>query len=294
MKFLYFIGFILISQFCIAQSKEADFTLRSTMPTVTNDFTEAQREKMGSKITQIINKTNQATVGFYNDFYVFSQLTVEESGEIEGGMQNMTVTTIELALFVRQYSTNKVFNSMTKKLKGSGENKAQSISDAINKIKIIDDSYSKFISEAREKIIQYYNSNCGEIMKTAAKYVTAKDYEQAVCILESIPVSASCHDEAQKKSIEAYLKYLDANCAKNINYAKTEIAAHNYANAVDALELIDPSSSCKKEADKLIEELAKKVDIKVKKQEELTKLRIEAVKEIAKSYYSNKATVIIK
>jgi len=273
--------------FTTAQSHSADLTIGLLMPDSSEDLDQATLTKLGSKIVQIINNSNQVMYGFSNDIVVYPTVSIDESSVVSGGMQNLTVTTIEISLFIRQVSSNLVFNSMTKRLKGSGNNEMQSITNAINQIKTSDDAYQNFISDSKTKIEKYYADNCSIIIHKADNMAAKEDYEQAISILESIPTAASCSNDAETKAIAIYKKYQNILCAMYIKRAKEAIAVNDYDDAVESLDVIDPTSNCAAEANKLIAQMSNKVEKINQEQLDLDKRSIDAVKEIGKAYYAN-------
>jgi hypothetical protein len=276
-----------------AQSPNTTLTLGVVVPEPSDEFNPEQIQKLSSKITQIINNSNEVTVGYTNDIVVYPVISVNETGVVEGGLQNITVTTIDFSLFVKQVSTNLVYNTFSKKIKGSGNNKAQAISNAFSQIKATDEAYKQFILASKTKILQYYADNCKAIIQKADNLSAKQDYEQSISLLQSIPIaSTGCYNEAQKRSLAVYNKYQSVLCSKNITKAKAAIAINNYEDALAALEMIDPASSCNAEVKKLIAQISSKIERKEQQALDLEKQRINAVKEIAKAYYSNTVRVV--
>lgn len=276
-----------------AQSTNATLTLGVVVPEPSEEFNQEQIQKLTSKITQIVNNSEEVTVGYTNDIVVYPVISINETGVVEGGLQNITVTTIDFSLFVKQISTNLVYNTFSKKLKGSGNNKAQAISNAFSQIKAADEAYKQFIIASKAKIFKYYAENCKAIIRNADNLSAKQDYEQSISLLQSIPIaSTDCYNEAQKKSLVVYNKYQSILCSKNITKAKAAIAVNNYEDAFVALEMIDPASSCYPEVKKLIAQVSSKIERKEQQALDLEKQRMNAVKEIAKAYYSNSVRIV--
>lgn len=297
MKIFIKIGLLILLGFCTnainAQSKNTTFTLGVVMPEASNELSQEQIEKLTSKITQIINNSNEATVGYTNDIVIYPIVSIDETNVVEGGLQNITVTTIEFSLFIKQVSTNLVYNSISKKIKGSGNNKSQAITNAFSKIKPSEEFYRQFILTSKSKILKYYTDNCKTIIKSADNLSAKQEYEQSISLLQSIPsASSDCYDQAQKKSIEVYKKYQSVLCSKNITNAKAAIAINDYNAALEALYIIDPSSTCYLEVQKLISQISSKVNKKEQQGLDLEKRRINAIKEISKAYYSNTIRIV--
>jgi hypothetical protein len=293
-----------------AQSPAATLTLGIVLPEPSDELSQDQVQKLESKIIQIINNSNEVTVGYTNDIVVYPIISVNETGVVEGGLQNITVTTLDFALFVKQISTNLVYNSFSKKIKGSGNNKAQAISNAFSQINTNDAAYKQFIIASKEKILKYYAENCQAIIRNADNLSAKQQYEQSISLLQSIPNASACYNDAQKKSLEVYKKYQTILCSQNITKAKAAIAINNYKEAMAALGVIDPASSCYPEVKNLIAQVSSKIERKEQRAADLEEQRINATREkqqlaadletqrinaareIAKAYYANSVRVV--
>ena len=271
-----------------AQPKSVDFTIGVANPETSDDFSQMQIQKLESKIVLLIDNSNEAIVGYNNDIALCSNVSIEGSEVVSGGMQNMTVTIVDFSFVIKQISTGVVYSTMSEKIKGSGNDYEQSITNAISNLNTIENRCSQFISQGKEKILNYYYANCNSIVQQAVNSGYKKDYEQALSILQSIPASTSCYDDAKKKSIELYVKYQQSLCPKYIMKAKGEIAVNNYSEAFTTLQLIDPESNCFKEANTLIAQISNKIDKREKQEYNLEIQRINAIKAIGVAYYSNK------
>jgi hypothetical protein len=289
LRFSLLTGLIFLSGMHVAtaQTKSSDMTLGLLMPDSSADMNKATITKLGTKIVQMINNSDQVIYGTCNSIVVYPVISIDESGVVSGGMQNITVTTVEISFFIRDLGSKVVYNSITKKLKGSGSNKMQSIANAINQIKPADDIYQKFIADAKTKIVKYYTDNCPTIMHKADNLAAKEDYEQAISMLESVPTSAPCSKDAETKAIAIYKKAMNVICAIYIKRAKEAIAVNDFDAAVEALDVVDPNSNCAPEANKLIAQMSAKVEKINQEQLDLEKRSIDAVKEIGKAYYAN-------
>jgi hypothetical protein len=284
---------LLCSITCKAQNNQTtqatELTLGIILPDNTSGIDQSQIQKIGTKIIQLINSSNQATVGYNNDFVLYPVISVDETNTVEGGMQQLTIVTIDCSLFIKQVSTNIVYSTISKKLKGSGNNVQQAITNALDQIKPNEPSYAQFIADAKTKIFRYYKDNCKTILQNA----THLNYEEAISNLQSIPaICGLCYDAAQKRSMGLYDQYQSVLCTKTINKAKAALALNNFPSALETLETVDPTSVCATEAQQLITQIANKVgqvQQKAKREQQremdLEQSRINAMKEIAKEYY---------
>jgi len=298
MKKIILIISVILSNYSFAQN--TDFTIGLILPEPSQKINEAQITKLESKLSNLINKSGVVTYGYNNDFVIFPIINIDDTSIVQGGLENITVTTIDLTLNIKQISSNKSFNIISKKIKGSGKTEELAITNGFSLIKVDDKDLIAFISKGKENIYKYFNDNCKSILNKATNLNAKQDYEQAISLLQSIPETGnSCYAEAQKNALTYYKSYQSKLCKENLVKAKSEISIKNYENALTYLNMIDSGSSCYSEVEKLINQISEKVQKDENKEIDLEKRRIDAIKEIAKAYYSNsvrlvKYNVIIK
>jgi hypothetical protein len=303
----YFTIFSMLLVFCNIKAQSSSevgkIALSVILPGNVDGLDISQLSKMESKITQIVTSTGLASSGYNNNFVIYPVFAIYETNVIEGGMQNITVVTCDLSLFIKQVDNNVVFSSISKQLKGSGQNKKTALTNALSKIAINDIEFKTFIKNGKDKIIQYYESKCQDIIWKSESLVKMQDYEQALGLLMTVPEEVSCYNKVQQKSIEAYKAYQKQKCIVQLQEAKTEIASNNYSYALNILSQIDPSTPCFKESQNLVNNAASKIDVEEKKQWDLEmkvynddvaleKQRINAIKDVASAYYKSKPTTI--
>lgn len=273
--------------------------LSVVMPENVDGLDASQLSKLESKIIQITTSNGLSSTGYDNSFVIYPKFAIYDVNVADGGMQTITVANCEIDLFIKQVSTNTIFSSFSKVLKGSGNSKSSAITNAIYLIPVNEASINKFISDAKTKIIDYYNQNCQNILTKADNLEKIHDYAQAMALLISIPQeSAECYSLSQAKIISDYKLYQNAECEKNLQKANADLAASNYYQSIQDLLMIDPESKCYDEAKKLMNSNASKITAEQKQQydleikrindaNELEKLRIDAIKAIAAAYYSS-------
>ena len=307
MKTIYFIIIAMVLTFTsFAQSTDdiGKIALSVIMPDNVDGLDASQLSKLETKITQIVSTSGLAASGYNNNFVIYPKFAINESNVVEGGMQNITVITADLSLFIKQVDNNVIFSTISKSLKGSGSSKQLAITNAISKITTSDSDYKIFIETGKNKIIQYYTDKCQDIIKKAEYYNKMQQYEQAFGLLMTVPEEiSSCYSLVQDKVIEIYKNYQTQKCTEQIQQAKTSIATNDYHTALNILEDVDPSASCFNESQSLEKSIETKIaaeekkqwDFKMKQHDDavsLEKQRIDAVKDIAVSYYKSQPTTV--
>lgn len=306
MKNIYFIIIGLL--FTLASKAQSNndigkISLSVVMPENMENLDDSQLSKLDTKISQIVTVSGLSDSGYNNNFVIYPKLAVNETNVVEGGMQNITIVTVELSLFVKQVDTNILFSTTSKTLKGSGSSKELAITNAITKITANDSDYKTFIEKSKSKIIQYYETKCSDIIKKSDNFVKTQQFEEALGLLMSVPDAVSCYSEVQVKAIEAYKEFQKKNCTKQMQLARNTLALNNYAGTLNILSEIDPASPCFKESQNMAKSAETKVNAEEKKQWDfemkqyndavtLEKQRINAIKDIAVSYYKSQTSNI--
>lgn len=285
-------------------------SLSVVMPDYLENLDNAQLSKLDTKISQIVTLSGLSDSGYNNNFIIYPKLALNEVNVVEGGMQNITVATVEFSLFVKQVDSNILFSTISKTIKGSGSSKELAITNAISKIATNDADYKAFIEKSKSKILSYYENKCSDIMNKSDDFVKKQHFEEALGLLMSIPESVTCYNQVRVKSVEAYKGFQKKNCIKQMQLARNSIATNNFIGTLDILSEIDPDSPCFKESQNLAKSIESKVNAEEKKQWDfqmkqyndavsLEKQRVNAIKDIAVSYYKSQTsdvnyTVIVK
>jgi hypothetical protein len=271
--------------------------LSVVMPENVDGLDASQLSKIDGKLKQMVTQYGLASMAYNEGFVVYPAVQVYDEGVVEGGMQNIHVVTTEITLFIKQVSTNKVFSSVSKKLKGSGKDKNAAILNGISRMGIQEPAFKQFLETGKNNIILYYKNYCNQILQQAETLAKKNDYEQSIALLLTIPAEVEeCHNRAQEKSLSIYKAYRHQLCSKLLQQARVEQAANHYYASLETLLQVDPSSSCATEMQGLIKKAESNISAKEREQlafmrktysdaVELRKMQINAVKEVAVAYY---------
>jgi hypothetical protein len=277
-------------------------SLSVIMPENVDGLDASQLSKLNTKITQIVTNAGLGASGFDNNFVIYPKFAIYETNVVEGGMQNIIVAKCDVSIFIQQLGNKLLFSSISKILSGSGSSKEIAITNAISKIDVSDNAYKLFVETGKKKIINYYETKCSDIILKAESLTKKQDYEQALGLLVTVPEEVSCFNKVQEKTIDVYKAYQDQKCKVLIQQANLKMTNTNYDSALAILAQIDPSSTCSNEAHALMHKMETKINTEQKRQLDfqmkvyndnlaLEKQRINAVKDIAVAYYSNRPKV---
>jgi hypothetical protein len=285
-------------------------SLSVVMPENVDGLDNSQLSKLETKIIQLVTQAGLAATGYETNFVIYPKFAIYETNTVEGGMQNIVVLNAELSLFIKQVDNNILFASMSRQLKGSGNNKSAAITQSISKISINDTEVKTFLETGKSKIIAYYAGKCPDILQKSENLVKMKKYDEAIALLLTVPEEiAGCYNQVQVKAMEAFRAHQTQICSEHIQRAKSVMAGHQYDAALDELSEVDPSSSCFQEARQLASNIDSRLTAKEKEQWEfkmkqyndqqamareklsteaaIEQNRIQAAREIAVAYYKN-------
>jgi len=103
--------------------------------------------------------------------------------------------------------------------------------------------FTEFVREMKQKIIDYYESNCDFILTDAETNASNDEFDNALSILSGVPtVCKECYDRAQEKSREVYMQKLERECQALVAEATSLIAAEEWVGAAGVLKKVLPRS----------------------------------------------------
>ena len=284
-----------------SQPNTGDVYIGVVCPESLDYFSQAGLTRLSQKMEQIA--TYNGVAAFYDGaFVMFPMLAVYDFQTVEGGMKAIQTLKIDITISVIQLETRTIIGSVPIVLSGGGFSVEEATSNAISKINISDARYSKFISDCKQRIIDYDEKNCKSSILKAKTLAAQHRYEEALALLALYPESLPSYELVSSAIVDIYLDYQKSRSAQLVLEAKSAIAVRDYYLAADILSEVDPESPSYEEALALIEVVKKNVDEDRREaiesawriydsEVELEKLRINAAKEVAMAYYSNQPQI---
>lgn len=213
------------------------------------------------------------------------------------------VYVIRMYMFIGDGVTGTLYSSESIKLKGVGDSETKAYIDAFSHFNPNEKKFQEFISEGKNRIIQYYNAQCDVLISEARTYANENKFDQALFHLSSIPsVCLTCFNKVQPVINEIYLKKINTECKSSLMNARTvwmssqEESNADYAGQI--LQNINPNSDCYDEAVKLSTEISNRLmelnnrqwsyQLKIQQDEvDLNKEIIRAARDIGVAYGQN-------
>ena len=260
-----------------------------------------------NKLQQVATLNGLGSVAINPRFVITANVAVLTK-EIIAGPPAMIAQNLELTLYIADYRQKKVFSTTSIAIKGVGTNETKAYIEAIKNVRPSSPEIKVFVETGKNKIIEYYNSQCDFIIKDAQTKASQKKYQEAIYTLNAIPdVCKDCYIKVLSIVDPIYKQYIDDNCRKLLNTARNTWNGNPNATGADVagmnLSAIDPEASCYGEAKQLMGLIEQKVladehrawTFKMKQYEDGVSLEtqlIEAYRAVGVTYGSNQPETV--
>jgi hypothetical protein len=231
------------------------------------DITDEAKKLLSNKLNQFASNNGMGGSQVNPRFIITAAVNVG-SKDIIAGPPQMIAQNVDVTLYIGDAITNTIFSNVTLSLKGVGTNENKAFIEAFKAINSNNKEVIEFLKEGRNKIINYYSTNCDFIIKDAQALVNQEKYDEAIYKLSLVPeVCQDCYFKSLDYLSLVYQQKIDADCKLKLNEAKvTWASAQNPTGAEkvgDILSTINAMASCQQEVDIFI----KAIDAKLKADE---------------------------
>lgn len=248
----------------LAQGKDdnSKISLTTYISPQTEEITNASTTILINKLNQVAD-ANGLGGGQNSRFIITANVSVLSKDVVPTAPPSIAYT-FDVTLYIGDGIEGNKFASHTMTLKGVGQNENKSMIEAFKSIKSNDPALQKFVTTGKNKIVDYYNSKCGQIMKEVKLLEAQNRFEEAIYKLTAIPdASPECYNKALAAIGPIYKKYVDRDCkiklqsANAIWNANQSIEAANEVGQI--ITQIDPQSACYSEVKVFSNKVAKRV-----------------------------------
>jgi hypothetical protein len=206
-----------------------------------------------TKMTQIITKNGLSSSG--NRFTMYPQIDILTK-DITPSAPPMHAYTLSVTLYISDLETQTIFSSTNLTLKGVGKNEAKAYISALKMLNAKRPEVKGFVEEGKNRIIEYYNSQCDFILKEATAAAGRKEYDQAIYDLLLVPdVCKDCYMQAMDLTNEIYMQKLNNECQEMLALARVAKSNDKYDEAANHLAPILPDVDCYADAQILLKEI---------------------------------------
>lgn len=288
-------GFVMSLNAQNIQGKADDLgriALAAIVPDQATGIPQEARQMLVNKMSQIATQNGLGATAANPRFCIVPLVTVM-SKEITPTAPPMQAVNLDVTFYIVDAASQNIFSQTSIPVKGVGQTEDKAYIQALKNINVKAGQFKGFIEKGKEKIVEYYNSQCDVVLKGAQALAGQRKYEEALFVLLSVPdVCRECFDKSMDLSIEIYKQYANYKCTEYMAKAKAAWANMNTDKAAEFLGKITPDMECYNDAVKLVEEIKAKQladganvwEFKMKQYDhsiEKDKMMIQAGKEIA-------------
>jgi len=237
----------------------ARIALAAFIPKQADGIPSSARQILLNKMLQISLKNGLGASGENPRFCIVPSLNVI-SKEISPTAPPMVVVNIEITFFIVDAASKTIFSQTSILVKGVGTNKNKAYISGIRNINVKAGQFKNFVETGKQKIIEFYNSQCDIILEHAQALSAQKRYKEALFNLLSVPeVCKECYGKSMDLSSAIYKEYANNKCAENLSAAKAAWASMDPEKASEFLGKITPDMNCYNEAVHLVNLITKKM-----------------------------------
>lgn len=219
-------------------------TLTPVLPNNMGDMPSHAKNLLLSRLQQVASKNGLGGVAIQPQFIITATVAVI-SKDITSTAPPMVAMNMEIELYIIDYVNKTTFSSVTLNAKGVGKNDTKAYIQGIKRINPKSSKVRSFVKKGKNKIIEYYNTQCDVIIKEAQTLEKQDKYEEAIHKLITIPeVCQECYFKALDAIDPIYKKMIGETCKEDITAAKTALDSDNIEDAKKYLNKIQPGTDC--------------------------------------------------
>ncbi len=214
----------------------------------TSEMNSSVARVLESKLRAAITRQGMSAVSLDNRFVITAAVN-QISKDVTPTAPPMIAYNLDVDVFVADVMTQSIFGQVTFPVKGVGTNERKAYLAGIKGIKPTHADLQDMITDAKDKIIEYYNSKCDFILKEGESLAKQGKFEEAIAKFMTVPeVCKECYAKALDATEPVYLDMINKDCEMKLNQARnTWNAEQSYEAAFDAIKYIadvDPMSEC--------------------------------------------------
>ncbi len=271
--------------------------IASVVPDAAGNIPEGAKSILVNKMRQITTQNGLGASEYGTRFALVPGINVLTK-DITPTAPPQQVVTLEIVFYVVDAVGQTIFSQTSVQFKGVGTTEDKAYIMAIKNINPKMGQFKGLIEKGKEKIIEYYNSQCDVLLKGATSLASQRKYDEAIYGLSSVPdVCRECYDKSMDLSAEIYKQYEDYICGKNLAAAKAAWANLDSDKAAESLAPISPDAKCYPEAQQLADQIQKKLledgkvwDFKIKRYDDsvdIEKQKLQNIHDIGVAAASN-------
>ncbi|SHG16097.1 hypothetical protein SAMN05444483_105176 [Salegentibacter echinorum] len=265
MKYIAAVAIFIFTSFhgLIAQVDDSQRISLGTYIPNSNGFSNSVQNYFGNKLASIASANGMGGTRSSSQFIITGAIDII-SKDITPTTPPMHAYTIDVTFIIGDGINGVKYSSETRTVKGVGTNETKALISAIKGVNPRDPEFKQFVAEAKNSIIQHYNTNCDILIKKAQTLAAMNKYDEAIYSLSNVPeVSQECYNKSMEELLPIYQEKIDQDCQIKFNEANLVWTSNQNLIAADKagriLAGIDPQANCYSQAIALSNKIGKKV-----------------------------------
>lgn len=190
------------------------------LPVSTDNIANNAAEMLHDRLNQAVSLNGMASTDNSNKFLLIPSVTVT-SVEPTTTTPVQYVAEIEISLSLVDNSRKLLISQEILTRKGVADNESGAVTESIKSLKGRDPKLKKLIVNAKNEIIEYYNTECEKIIETITAYIEMEMYDEALDEINAIP-QTDADLECYKNSIDILNKISVEQQTKSNNIIRNE------------------------------------------------------------------------
>jgi len=171
----------------------------SITPMVSSQNVPAGAKRMLTTRMKQLLSLNDAAGDEDSPFFVMEANVDVLSKDVTATNPPMEALNLQVSFAIKDNNSGKVFSEVTSMVKGVGTNETKAYTSALSRINVRAGQYKAFVEKGKEKILEYYNSDCEFFLSKAKALKEQGSNAKAIEVLNSVPqVSRECYDRAME------------------------------------------------------------------------------------------------
>ena len=229
----------LVAQNNVGKADDADRLAIAPVIDEESSIPQAAQNLLNTRMLQIITKNGMAAEPDKALFFM-KALVNEISKDITPTSPPMHAYNLEVVLSVVDKLTGNVAHTTSYEVRGVGSNETKAYIQGIKQLNASSPQMRKFVDESKTKILEYYNSNCDNVIKYTETLVQQGNKNEAIDVLEGVPnISKECYMKCQEKlaTIEPIAEPTEIKTNDTDNTALVTESAAGQGGSAQVLEI---------------------------------------------------------
>lgn len=291
-----FLFTVVISAFpIIVNGQNCDIPIRIISSPQVEDIPDRILDMVNSRLATAIASNRISPSSPYSQFFITAKFNHITEHAVPGPPKQFVIHSL-LTLYIGDIENHNLLCSKAFELKGVGTSPQRALINSLQVVNVSNKNLGQFISEGRDKIVDYYNKNYNDIVAKANKAAHLNNYEEALSQICRIPECCIGFNEASDDIVHILKSYIDSNPEFLYNKAYTTWSSSPNSESAKIvslyLSLIEKSSIVYSKSEQLAKEIKETLQYdytcemknKLRDSVELKRAYIETARQIGAAY----------